>query len=73
MKNYITKEQMEKGKTYHKLVSVVVRLKNENKYYESFPANKNEMLDVIYCFNLKSDIMSIEVVKEYYTLKSKWL
>jgi hypothetical protein len=72
MKNYITKEQMENGKTYNKLVSVVVRLKNENKYYEYLPCNKSQMLDVIYRFNLKSEIISIEIVKEYYALKSKW-
>jgi hypothetical protein len=73
MKNFITKQEMEIGKTYNKLVSVVVKRNDGNRYYEFLPAKKSEMLDVIYRFNLKSEINSIEVVKEYYTLKTKWL
>jgi len=72
MNQYITKQQMENGKTYNKFVSVVVRLKNENKYYEFLPANKSEMIDVIYRFHNIQDIVSFEVVKEFYKLKSKW-
>jgi hypothetical protein len=72
MNQYITKEQKEIGKTYNKFVSVVVRLKEENRYYEFLPANKSLMMDVIYRFHLKEDIVSLEVVKEYYKLKLKW-
>ena len=72
MNQYITKEQMEIGKTYNKFVSVVVRLQSENKYYEFLPANKSQMLDVIYRFHNIKDIVSFEVVKEFYKLKSKW-
>ena len=69
----MTKQEMEIGKTYTKLVSVVVRRNDGNRYYEFLPAKKSEMLDVIHRFNLQSEINSIEIVKEYYTLKSKWL
>jgi hypothetical protein len=72
MTQFITKEQMEIGKTYNKFVSVVVRLQGENKFYEFMPSKKSEMMDIIYRFHLKNDIKSIEVVKEYYKLKSKW-
>ena len=72
MNQYITKEQMEIGKTYNKFVSVVVRLKNENKFYEFLPSNKSQMMDVIYRFHNISEIVSIEILKEFYKLKSKW-
>jgi hypothetical protein len=72
MNQYITKQEMENGKTYNKFVSVVVRLQGENKYYEFMPSKKSEMMDVIYRFHLKTDIINIEVIKEYYKLKSKW-
>jgi hypothetical protein len=75
MKNYITKSELDKTKTYDSYVDVAVKTENGNaRFMEKLPAKKTDMISVVNMMSERKDgkVINIEVLKTTYSLKAKW-